>query len=207
MFIMNVIIGIGLVIAILLAVAINGRTRERRLRAIQRRFLDDEAAANNVRKKDLGPELFYEADFTVLPPLPPGDPYEVERCAARKMIRFEEHVTNLELKQRYGLAQLDLIAQYEENFTLYQKALTDWGAALVEEGNKARALTVLGEAITLGSQYRDTYKLVADIYADRGDSESLEALIDYATQTHFDDPAMRVHIHAYINRKLEEIYV
>ena len=167
---------------------------------MKQRFLATEEAANSVRKKDIDPALFYTADLSALPAIPEGDPHQVQRCAKRVMIRFEKPLTNVELKMQYGLAQMDFIAEYEENFNAYLKALTNWAT----EAPDTDALKILQLAISLGSEYRDTYKTAADIYSRQGDKYGLDALLAHAEKNHFSDPSIRKQILEYINRKKEE---
>lgn len=163
------------------------------------RFLEQEEAANSVRKKDIDPELFYAADLTAMPPVPEGDPHQVQRCAKRTMIWFKKPLTNLELKMQYGPAQMDKIAEYEENLNSYLKALTKWAA----EASDQDALKILQLAISLGSEYRDSYKLAADIYHKQGDKYGLDALKAHAEKNHFNDPSIRRQILEYIRKKDE----
>ncbi|MCL1863380.1 MAG: hypothetical protein FWF78_07430 [Defluviitaleaceae bacterium] len=163
----------------------------------RRRFLESEDAANSVRKKEIDPALFYTADLSVLPPIPEGDPHQVARCAKRVMIYFAEPLTNLELKMQYGPAQMDFIAEYEENFNAYLKALTKWAA----EATDADAIKILQHAISLGSEYRDTYRLAADILSKQGDKYGMESLLAHAEKNHFRDPSIRQQVLEYIRKK------
>lgn len=201
--------GINIFLWLLLPVAISAffllsRRHSKKQEEIKARFFEEEEAANSVRKKDIEPELFYTPDLSVLPPLPPDDPHQIERAAKRTMLRFPQPMTNLELKKNYGLAQMDIIAQYEENFSEYLKALTKWGVATATE-NPADALTILETVAALGGEFRDTYKTAADIYAARGDSEKLDALFTRAEENYFRDPSIKRQILDYIETKREAI--
>jgi len=172
---------------------------------INLRFIEAEEAANSVRKKEIPPEMFYVADLALLPPVPEDDPYKVERCANRKMIRFATPVTNLELKQKYGLAQMDNIALYEENFHEYLKALTIWAAALTDENQDDAALSILEHAILLGSEFRNTYKLAADVCVRFNDADGLTFLREKVEDNYFKDPTVRQHVLEYVDTKLNEL--
>ena len=179
-----------------------GQRWEKQQDDVKRRFVEEEDAANSVRKKEIPPEMFYSADLTRFAPIPEGDPHKVERCAKRKMIRFPEPITNLELKKQYGPAQMESLALYEENFNEYLKALTTWAGALVEKGELNDALTILDEAISLGSEFRNTYRLTADIYAMNNSEIDLQGLRHKVNSNHFRDPAVLQHILEYIDNKL-----
>ena len=172
------------------------------------KFLEAEDKANAVRKKEISPDLFFTPDMSELPPVDEGDPHKVERCAKRKMIYFREPQTNLELKQEYGGAQVEYIAQFEENFHDFLKALTAWATSLAEKGDDAsikQSLWILGYAIAHGSEFRRTYRLAADLYAQARDTNTLHALFETAERQHFKDPAIRLHILEYINEKINQI--
>jgi hypothetical protein len=183
---------------IVLAIFIALRSRRHRTTqdSVNEEFLRAEEAANSVRKKEISPELFYEADLSALPPIPEGDPHKVERAAKRVMIKFDEPMSNLELKQQYGPAQMGFIAQYEENFNEYLKALTAWAGSVMEAApHDARA--ILEHAIMLGSEFRNTYKLASSLYNNAELSELEETINDM----HFHDEAVRKHILDFIDEK------
>jgi tetratricopeptide (TPR) repeat protein len=186
-------------------VTIQSARMRRKQRKLTQRFLHDEDEANSVRKQPLDLELFFNADMMALPPLPEGDPHKVERAAKRKMIRFEKPISNVELKKRYGRLQLEYLAHYEENFNDYLRCLTKWAEALKKEGSTADALRILLYAISLGSEFRNTYKFAADIYADAGDKENLEEFLSKAVFHTFRDPATANHVIAYIQEKITGI--
>ena len=196
---LNIVLVVLSVAAIILLVIKSSRHTKKQ-DEVKRKFLEAEEAANAVRKKDIDPELFYTADLSVFPPISADDPFQVIRASKRLMIRFEEYVSNLELKKLYGMAQMDLIAQYEENFNEYLKSLTKWAASVAEESHKD-ALVILEYVISLGGEFRDSYKLAADIYDANNDKKKLEALTEAATKNHFRDPSIRQQILDYINMK------
>ena len=184
------------------------RRHKRMQEELNRKFLDAEDRANAVRKKDIDPELFFTPDFSELPPIPEGDPHSVARCGKRKMIYFRTPMTNLELKNEYGPQQVDYIAQFEENFNEFLKALTLWAESLAEDREEQavkEALWILGYAIAHGAEFRRTFKLAADLYAEVQDTTTLQALFETTEKQYFRDPAIRLHILEYINAKIEEI--
>lgn len=192
--------------AAIIFIIVRSSMHSKKQEGIKRRFLEEEEAANAVRKKEIDAELYYTADFDALPPIPADDPNQVMRCSQRKMIRFAEPISNLELKKLYGPAQMDIIAQYEENFSEYLKALTKWAVELALEDfekNQEDVLSILETVISLGGEFRDTYKLAADIYAGTGDVAALDALLIRAEQNHFKDPNIQQQILEYIDMKKE----
>jgi len=185
---------------LMVVIAIKSSSHKKKQAEIRENFLAREEKANAVRRKDIDPNLFFEADLSAFPEIIGDDPFQVLRCSKRVMIRFENPITNLELKELYGLSQMDLIAQYEENFNAYLKSLTKWAASLVEK-NSSDALKILEYVISHGGEFRDSYKIAADIYANNGEQEKLDALLDSAVENHFNDPSIRQQIIDYINKK------
>ena len=192
-----------LIIVVAFATKRHGKLQD----AKNRRFLEEEQAANTARKREIEPELFFYADLEYLPPVQGNDPHRVLRTSRRTMIRFDRHETNVDLKKRYGVGQLDSITLYEENFHDFLKSLGEWAQALHDGGNVGDALKVLMYAIGLGSEFRGTYRLAADIFVYERDIRSLEQLLQMAEDNHFKDPAMQEHVLSYIEEKIEELRV
>jgi len=204
MAIINVLI-VTLTLGFMLLLVISSRKHRRKQEEINKRFFEAENAANQVRKKELEQELYYVADLSRLPEIPESDPHKVLRASKRPMIYFRQPLTNLELKQMYGLAQMEIIAQHEENFNEYLKSLTNWANELVESGQETDAIFVLDYAISLGAEFRNTYKLAADLYTKREDIHNLDYLVDKINRNHFHDPTIRQHVLDYVKGKIEEL--
>ena len=192
-----------LIIVVALATKRHGKLQD----AKNRRFLEEEQEANMARKREIDPKLFFYADLINFPRIPESDPHKVLRTSRRTMIRFEEPETNVELKKRYGPSQLESIAQYEENFVDFLKSLGDWAQALYDEGSLDGAIQVLDYAVRLGSEFRATYRLAADIYANRRDTGALGQLHHMAQQNHFKDPVIQGHVLSYIEEKMQELRI
>ena len=195
----------ALTLGFMLSLVISSRKHRQKQEEINKRFFEAESIANQVRKKEIGLELYYVADLFLLPDIPESDPHMVRRASKRPMIYFRQPLTNLELKQMYGLAQMEIIAQHEENFNEYLKALTNWSNELIETGQDTDAIFVLDYAISLGAEFRNTYKLAADLYTKREDIHNLDYLVDRINRNHFHDPTIRQHVLDYVRSKIEEL--
>lgn len=192
-------------IVLIIFVAVASKRHGRNQDAINARFLEAEREANSARRREIEPEHFFEPDFSALPEMGDADPHSVLRAAKRKMLRFAEPLSNLELKKKYGPANLESITAYEENFSDFLKSLGEWAKALRESGNQNGAMQVLAYAIGLGSELRGTYRLAADIFWERRDARSLGQLLAAARDNYFSDSAVQEHILDYIGAKLDEI--
>ena len=173
--------------------------------AKNRRFLEEEQAANTARRREIEPELFFEADLSHLPNISEDDPHKVLRTSKRKMIRFEKPESNVDLKKRYGVAQLESITLYEENFHDFLKSLGQWAQALFEEGYADDALRVLEYSIKLGSEFRGSYKLACDIYFQDRNINALNKLLKVASDNYFYDPAVQEHVLSHIEEKISNL--
>ena len=167
-----------------------------------RLFFQQDAEANNARRREIDLELFFVPDFNLMPPIEEGDPYKVLRITSRKMIYFNEPMSNIELKRQYGPSQLESIAQYEENFNDFLNCITNWGRDLFDKGDFSNAKLLAEYAISLKSEFRNTYKLAADLYSlDIFPDNTLEALAKIVKRQNFRDPAMQKSVLEYISSK------
>lgn len=160
------------------------------------KFLNDEHKANTSRARPVEPEFFYTPDLDTLPfrDNAEGDiakeQERLSKAAQLKMVKFPKKMTNLELKSAYGLANLEIVTGYEENYSRYISILIDWAVALLDHGGSAEkedAIRLLEKAIELGSGYRKSYLLLADHYASRSDAEAMNHLLDRISETFSDE--------------------
>ena len=99
---------------------------------------------------------------------------EVLSSCSKKMGHFKE--SNLELKQLYGIANLESIIEYEENYSSFMTLLFKWAKALAEANFKDYAITVLEEGISLGLDLSKAIIFLADLYKEKNDIPNLEKL-------------------------------
>ena len=164
-----------------------------------KRFFQQDAEANNARRREIDPDLFFIPDLNPLPPIESNDPHQVMRAASRTMIYFKEPISNIELKKQYGPSQLASITQYEENFNDFLNCITKWARDLFDKKDFSSAKLLVEYAMDLNSEYRNTYKLAADLYSlNIFNDKTLESLAKIVEQKEFKDPAMQKNILEYI---------
>jgi hypothetical protein len=175
------------------------------------KFIADEREANSARKREVEPEFFYTPDVSMLPFDERAEGQIAKRqekvsvCAAKTMLRFPKKLSNLELKKAYGLANLERITFYEENYGAYVSALAAWAEALLDaDADNPDAARILEHTVELGSEFRKTYTLLADYYARRGDASALERLGD-AADAAFEDGVIKRQLINRITRTLDEV--
>ncbi len=165
----------------------SSKTREEATRA----FWQKEEASLVVRKKaldeadyvhpslseaDLKPPSYY--DETGLSQLKRQDSY-LRELIQQPMVNFA-HVTNTDLRLKYGTAMLTSIEQYEETYNAYVTTLYRMAEKLLEAGEGNYAAKLLEEGIQLGTDNRKHYLLLAKYYLSNNRIEKIEGLIDQA---------------------------
>ena len=177
------------------------------------KLLQDDMVANFARSRDLEPEYFYTPDLSVLPIRDDAQNDILKKqsqlvgTSNLRMVRFPQKMGNIELKSKYGPANLEKIAGYEENYTRYISALLGWAEALLDHGGrqeKADAIAILENTVLLGSDYRKTYKLLADHYAGIANADGLNHLLDSVASA-FEDEGIKRQLTQYIMDKKENL--
>lgn len=93
-----------------------------------------------------------------------------------KMVNLN-YVTNTQLKAAYGVANLSLLTEYDQNYTDFITILQEYASILAQNGLIVPALTVLEMAISSGTDISASYSLAASIYKEQGQPEKIGELI------------------------------
>ena len=72
--------------------------------------------------------------------------------------------SNTELKYKYGVANLNLLTEYDSNFSELVTLLQNYAELFLQSDFENQALTVLEYAISIGSDISKTYTTCAEIY-------------------------------------------
>lgn len=100
----------------------------------------------------------------------------VKEKLSLKMIRFENYLSNTELKELYGVNNFEKILLYESHFKGFIIALYNWANELNKVGNLSDAKKILIFAIDINADISRVFTLLADIYSKENSKESLEDL-------------------------------
>ncbi len=145
-------------------------------------FWNREREANNVRKKPLDDLNYIQIPFETLPFHILTDNQQVQDCIEQihslrdlKVVNLSEF-TNTDLKLKYGTANITILSEYDQNFTLLVRTLHKWGRILFEAGYKEEALIPLEFAISIGTDISGNYKLLATIYKEKGQLSKIREL-------------------------------
>ena len=111
-------------------------------------FLERERAANSVRKMPLTDLEYIDVDLSSLPKIETDDEYILERLNTLNRLASDDvkianlsSYTNTELKLKYGVANLTLLTEYDQNFTTLCRCLYEISKRLydLKDIEKAKA--------------------------------------------------------------------
>lgn len=148
-------------------------------------LLELESEANKTRKQDISslPYIKIPKDslpFGRLTPVTTGE-QTVLKLMDKQILNLTG-ITNTELKMQYGAANLETLTQCDENFTLLVRSLNDWAKASMDAGMTDEARCILEYSAAIGSDIRQSYQMLADIYAANKDTNALSKLRTRAEQ-------------------------
>lgn len=149
-------------------------------------FWKREAEANLVRRKPLD-----DLDYIVvsLDALPLSTDLDNEKVADavriiqgfkdKKAVNLTEF-TNTDLKLAYGAPNIRTLTEYDQNYTLLVRTLTQWGTNLMQDHYESEARTVYEYAVSIHTDISQTYKNLSEIYVSHNQTELLLNLRDTA---------------------------
>ncbi len=148
-------------------------------------FWNRENAANSTRKKDIS-NLDY-VDFSgVSLPFALFEDDLLRQCETQVLALKEKKILNLtgisntDLKLAYGPANLAELTQCDQNFTLLARTLNTWGQRLHELSHTQEAICVLAFAVSIRSDIRATWQLLAELYHTSGDIDKIREMKESA---------------------------
>lgn len=167
-------------------IAYEGRKHKKQRANQEKSFWAKENAANNVRRKPLDDLEYITIPSDTLPMNLMTDHGEVSEClqiirelSAEKIVNFTG-ISNTDLKLQYGAPNINLLTEYDQNYTLLARTLQKWAEILYKNGYVAETKNILEFAISTRTDVSKSYYLLADIYIQQGESEKIQNLIDVA---------------------------
>lgn len=153
---------------------------------IQKQFWERERQANQVRRKPLDDLDYVNIPLDTLPVTIMQEDITVKDCldtlsvlADEKIVNFAG-LTNTDLKLAYGTANITVLSQYDQNFTLLAQTLQKWAETLHRAGYTDEARQILEYAISIRSDAGTSYRLLASLYDQDGAQEKVAALYNAA---------------------------
>ena len=148
-------------------------------------FWSREDQANQVRRKDISNLPYINIPLEKFPIGISDDEeltdYEndLKNLASRKILNLS-HQSNTDLKLAYGPANLPALSEYDQNYTTLLRNLVAYADCLIKNGFKAEAVPVLEFGISIDSDIRANYTLLAELYREQGNAAKIQKLIDKA---------------------------
>ena len=178
---MNFIILASSIVAVIL-IAINGR-RQKKMNAEQdESFWDRERRANSVRRKSLDGLNYITIPLETFPTHILQQDSVVTECiellenlTSQKIVNFTGY-SNTDLKLEYGTANINLLSEYDQNFTLLVRTLQKWADVLLEAGYREEACILMEYAVNIGTDVSRTYDELAEYYASLKDFDAIDRL-------------------------------
>lgn len=168
-------------------------------------FWEREAAANRTRRKSLDDLEYIRIPFESLPmDVLPQDPaiaeyHETLHTLSENPIVNFTGISNTDLKLKYGAPNIDLLSRYDQSYTTLVRILQKWAEHLHEQGYDEEALFVLEFSVSTRTDVSATYRLLSDLYVQRGQTEKIRALIPVAEGL---NSSLSGHIVALLNERL-----
>lgn len=104
----------------------------------------------------------------------------IQTLKTEPMLNLSEY-SNTDLKLKYGVANLDTLTQYEDNYTSFIKSLSGLGHILIEHKDISDATAFLEYAVKIGSDIRLTYTDLYALYSEAGNASKIRQLRQYAS--------------------------
>jgi hypothetical protein len=159
-------------------------------KSTEKSFWERERAANNVRRKSLDNLNYIDVALDQLPVDVLMDRGDVRECveqlkalSGQKVVNFTGF-TNTDLKLNYGTANISLLTEYDQNYTLLVRTLQKWADLLLKSGYIREGRQVMEYAISIGTDVSKTYYELAMLYLAHGESDRITELMRAAEALH-----------------------
>lgn len=152
----------------------------------EKSFWELEALANSTRRKSLEHLDYIQIPLTkfsfdqLTPNHKIKDCKEILQNLATQKIVNLTGFTNTDLKLQYGAANLPLLMEYDQNYTLLVRTLQSLAEEYFKQGFYKETEETLEFALSTGTDVSQSYFLLADLYEKRGENNRVEDLIQKA---------------------------
>jgi len=145
-------------------------------------FWNKEKQSNQSRRKDItsldyltiNPELLPKAnndDATI------NSYRDTILLLSNKKILNLTGYTNTELKSLYGVANINLLSDYDNNYSILISILQKWAERLSANGDTSDAILVLEYAVSCNTVVLKSYQLLAELYFKQNTPEKIYPLL------------------------------
>ena len=92
--------------------------------------------------------------------------------------------SNTDLKLEYGTANITVLTEYDQNYTILVRTLQKWADLLIAAGYDKEASVLMEFAVTTHTDISRTYYQLADYYVSQRESDKIRNLTDTASILH-----------------------
>lgn len=152
---------------------------------ISKEFWNKERMANDVRRQDISTLSYIHIPLGQLPFQETDDPnlqeYQdtVRQLACQKILNLSG-ISNTDLKLQYGPSNLDLLTEYDTNYTTLIRTLSNWGQYLYTKEQIHDSRIILEYGIACNTDMKNNYILLAKIYQRNMENDKIAYLIKQA---------------------------
>lgn len=150
----------------------------------EKNFWERERLANSVRKKPLDNLNYIQIPLETFPTHTMQEDATVLECiglmeslTAQKIVNLTGF-SNTDLKLEYGTANITVLTEYDQNYTLLVRALQKWADVLIAAGYTEDAAILMEFAVSTRTDISRTYYQLAEYYVSRRESEKIQWLKD-----------------------------
>ena len=143
---------------------------------INNEFWEKERKSNAVRKQDIS-----KLDYITIPweKIPYSLDSETEKAffsfAGKPMLNLTG-ISNTDLKLQYGTANLEILSEYDTNFSDMVALLPMYATELLEAGQRGLAIELLEFAVNCNADSKKIWSLLASLYREDNRIDRLEWL-------------------------------
>ena len=164
----------------------NVRKSKRQAERDEQSFWERERKANSVRRKSLDHLPYIQIPLETLPMHVCEEDPQVSDCLriinelSMQPIVNLTGFSNTDLKLEYGTANITILIEYDQSYTLLASTLQRWADLLYNAGYTDETRQILEFAISTGTDVSRSYDILADIYIATGQSRRIRELTERA---------------------------
>lgn len=173
-------------IIFILVIQHNIRKTDRALEKKNKLFWDRERLANQTRRKSLEGLDYIRIPLDTLPMELLAEDEKIADCqrivndlSLQPIVNFTGY-TNTDLKLEYGTANITVLTEYDQNYTILVNTLQQWADRLYQAGEINAARGILEFAVSTRTDVSRTYDLLSEIYRKDGSEDKIPELIKTA---------------------------
>lgn len=158
------------------------RKSERKSKEQADYFLIRERKANLTRRADLSSLPYIKVPTTVIPTETSGDAILATLCETLQLLSNKpilnlSSLSNTELKEQYGVANLSYLSECDSNYALLITTITKCASHLYEISRIDEAVSLLTYAVSITCDSSQVYRLLGTIYKEQDNHNALDDLI------------------------------